>query len=692
MLSFDTETDLIAPANLAPALACLTWSDGEDADICHWSDSYRQCRDVLEKECTTANGPYDLAVIWANHRDLKELIWEGLVEGRYHDVLTRQKLMDIGAGCYRRVFRKLPGEEKARPLRYGLSDMHARYFGSFMEKDEWRLRYGELRQFPLSQWPQGAIKYATYDAVVTARVHDLQNAAAVEQGHTHNLWDEAAQVRAHWALHLASCWGFQTDLKQVERVIGQIDTEQPQLAKRLAAANLVRWEKNKFIRSEKLAKTMMYQAVGDAGELTDTGYKKVKSGELTKDAALRAGYIKIDEEWCEVSKSEDLIAYYQFRQNQLLRAKLGHIRTAAFYSLPIQTRFEVLMETGRTSSSEDKAIPNSMALQNPPKKPILASKVDRWNPKIGEPMVGEDGKLVGGMRECFVARPGCTLIACDYNQAELVSLAQVTYAAFGLSKMRELINAGMDLHVDFAKEIIALEQGRTLTYEEAYRLHDAKDPLMKARRSLAKGFNFGKPGGLGAESFQSYVRKAWGVEITFLQSKSLGIKWVNHFSEMREYFKWMSQLVEMGGGKADIQQFMTGRWRGRCFYTQACNTMFQGLTADAAKAAFFEVSRLCYTVKSSPLYGCRPLLFVHDEIIIEAPLEQAAEAAAELERVMVAVYQQYTPDVRIQASAHLMNRWSKDAQATYDERGKLVPWEPPQSEDEKAEWEELIAA
>jgi hypothetical protein len=656
MLAFDTETALIREAKLAPELACLTFSDGVGEDIIHWTEAEQIAGDLLEREVTTANGSYDLAVLWAAYPELKDLIWEGLVAGRYHDILLRQALMDIGAGCYRRVYRRLPGADKPTLLRYSLSDLHARYYGQSMEKDEWRLRYGELRPLPLSQWPQGAIKYATYDAVATARIHDLQDAAAIEQGRTHNLWDEPAQMRAAFALHLASCWGFRTDLRQVEKVIGQIDNEQPTLARKLLSVGLVRKKGDEYTRSEKMAKAMMYAAVGDAGELTDVGYKKVKAGLLTKAQGLAQGYIRIDEEWCEVSGDQNLIAYYQFRQNQLLRAKLTHIQTAAFHSLPIQTSFTTLMETGRTSSSENKLIKNSMALQNPPRK--------------------------GGMRECFVARPGCTLIACDYGQAELVALAQITYAAFGHSKMRDLINAGMDLHVDFAKEILAIETGRKMSYEEAWALHKAKDSTMRARRTLSKGFNFGKPGGLGAASFQSYVRKAWGVTLTFEQSKSLGYAWLKHFPEMREYFAWISSLVEVGGGRTDVQQYFSGRWRGRCFYTQAANTLFQGLTADAAKAAFFEVSRHCYTVRSSALYGCRPLLFLHDEVICEAPIAQASEAAVEMERLMVGVYQKYTPDVKIGADAHLMDRWSKDAEATHDERGKLVPWNPPQDADE----------
>ena len=687
MLSFDTETSPIAPANLAPELACISWSDGKDADLVHWRDAYPIARWILEQPAvTTANGPYDLAVLWAMFPDLRDLIWDGVVNGRFHDVLIRQKLMDIGAGIYRRVFRRFQGEEKARPLYYGLDDMHLRYYNQAMEKSEWRLRFGELRKlYPLSQWPDGSKRYATYDAIVTADVHDLQDAAALKQGHTHNLWDEQPQFRAAWALHLSSCWGFRTDLKQVERVIGQIDNEQPVFAKQLLAVDLVRKKSDGvYSRREKLAKQLMYQAVGDAGELTDTGYKRVKDGEMTKEQALQAGYIKIDEDWCEVSKDPNLITYYHFRQNQLLRAKLVHIQVAAFYSVPIQTSFETIVETGRTSSRENKLIPNSMALQNPPRKPLLDEK--------GKPLLDATGRPLGGMRECFVARPGCTLIAADFGQAELVALAQVTFATFGYSKMRDLINAGLDLHIDFAKEIIALERSYKMAYEEAYALHKSKDPYMKDRRTLSKGFNFGKPGGLGAASFQSYVRKAWGVEISFEQSKNLGRAWLKHFPEMKDYFQWIGGLIEQGGGKTAVQQYMSMRWRGACSYTQACNTLFQGLTADAAKAAFFEVSRLCYTVKSSMLYGCRPLLFLHDEILTEAPREQASDAAKEKEKVMKEVYSRFTPDVRIGVDAHLMDRWSKEAEAVHDERGKLVPWEPPQSEDERAEWAELLAA
>lgn len=700
--AWDTETAPMRAARLAPELACLTYSDGVSCDILHHTDPHLPdaAEWLLKGESITANGPYDLAVLWAHEPDLRDLIWEAISEGRVHDVIMRQKLIDLALGKLQRCFTRLPGAEKTTLLRYNLSDIRARDTGCHMEKDEWRLRYGELRKIPLEQWPAGAIHYATGDAVETHRAFHWQNTFVEQHDNSgrllDNLADSAAQVRGNWALHLMSCWGFATDLKRVEAVIADIDKEMPALAARLRAVDLVRPKGGKpHVRNMKLAKRMMYAAVGDAAELTKTGYKRVKAGDMNKAQALQAGYIQTTEEWCENSGYAALVDYYKFSQNQLLRAKLTSIRKAAIYSLPVQTGFDPLKETGRCSSREIKMIDNSMALQNPPRK--------------------------GGLRGCFTARSGCTLIATDYDQAELVALAEVTFQAFGYSKMRDLINTGKDLHVDFGSQVMTARTGQIITYEQAWAMHKAKggidlrngahvledmvdkiklvketgiDPLfmlMADMRTAAKAANFGYPGGLGWASFQSYARKAWGVELTAAQAKQLKKDWLRHFPEMADYFKWMGRLMENGGGTADVQQLFSNRWRGKCRYTAGCNTLFQGLTADAAKAALFEVSRACYTIKSSPLYGCRPVLFVHDEIITEARREQAAAAAVEQSRIMIEVYQRYTPNTKITAESHLMDYWSKDAEPEFDERGKLIPWEPPQQEDER--WEhELVAA
>ena len=81
----------------------------------------------------------------------------------------------------------------------------------------------------------------------------------------------------------------------------------------------------------------------------------------------------------------------------------------------VHSRFNVLVRTGRTSSSK----PN---IQNIP----------------------------GALRSMYIVPEGKVLCSIDYSQVELCTLAQHCYSMFGRSRMRELINAEIDLHAWFA--------------------------------------------------------------------------------------------------------------------------------------------------------------------------------------------------------------------------------------------------
>ena len=76
------------------------------------------------------------------------------------------------------------------------------------------------------------------------------------------------------------------------------------------------------------------------------------------------------------------------------------------------------------------------------------------------------------------------------------------------------------------------------------------------------------------------------------------------------------------------------------------------------------------------MFGSRPVAFLHDEIIIETPEENAASAADELSRIMIAEMRRYIPDVRVGASAYLSTLWSKKAGPVYNDAGDLIPWQP----------------
>jgi DNA polymerase-1 len=285
----------------------------------------------------------------------------------------------------------------------------------------------------------------------------------------------------------------------------------------------------------------------------------------------------------------------------------------------VHPRYNVLVSTGRTSCSK----PN---MQNPPR--------------------------AGGFRELFEPRPGYVYALCDYDQIELVALGQIHLWMFKTSAIADAVNEGRDLHL-----------------EVAARLNPDNPP---AYRQASKAANYGFAGGLGSGAFRQYAR-ASGVDISEDEAKEIRLAWLKTWPEMTKYFKHISNKTTWG--PCEITQFRSGRVRGGCAYTQAANTFFQGLVADGCKEALFNVSKACFIDQKSPLYGSRPVAFLHDEIILESPKGDARRAAGELQRIMIENMRRWIPDVKVSATAYLSTRWSKDAGPVYD-GGELIPWAP----------------
>ncbi|NCX48275.1 MAG: hypothetical protein EBW81_02015 [Gammaproteobacteria bacterium] len=156
-------------------------------------------------------------------------------------------------------------------------------------------------------------------------------------------------------------------------------------------------------------------------------------------------------------------------------------------------------------------------------------------------------------------------------------------------------------------------------------------------------------------------------------TRQLKDQWLSAYPEMRLYFDDVGALIGARGGRATVTHAVSGRLRGGCSFTAACNTFFQGLVADGAKRALYLLTRAAYAERYD--LHVRPVAFIHDEIIIECPEEQATEAAELLTRCMVEGMQAYTPDIPVVVEAAAMRRWYKDAAPVW--RGdRLMPWAP----------------
>lgn len=272
------------------------------------------------------------------------------------------------------------------------------------------------------------------------------------------------------------------------------------------------------------------------------------------------------------------------------------------------------------------------------------------------------------IRSCFVPRDGWVFAQADYDQLELRTLAQVCLVLLGESELAKVLNAGEDPHTAFAAEMLGI------SYREGCRLKDSKDPEFDKVRGAAKSANFGLPGGIGVPRFQSMAKKSYGVVLTLEQCADLKKSWFRRWPEMRKYFDYISSCQNPNTGLYDIRHVFTGRELGGATYTAACNALFQGLGADCAKNAGWLLQKACYVERSSPLFGSRPVNFIHDEYIVETPdCDNAHDAAHELARLMIEGANAFLPDVPATTEPILMRRWSKKAVAV-TQRGRLVPW------------------
>jgi hypothetical protein len=606
----DTETHLIAPGKLAPKLVCVQIAeDGGEVEIHLASDP--RTREVVAKafqafRIVGHNISFDLAVLCEAYPDLAPEVWRAYDEGRVCDTMIAAQLFDIAKG-----------ELKRARGSYSLKGLAQRFCDVEMLKgeDAWQLRYAELDGVPLDQWPEEAVTYAKLDVAATRKVW-------LVLGYNDSMSDGATriptfdvQVRAAWALHLASVWGMRCEGREVTRLVAHLNSVQNKLRHRLIESGLLR---DNGTRDDKAVRARA-EACG-AKKKTKGGQTSISAASLqdVDDAVLR-----------------DLATYQnagKVRSTYLPVVQRG-------VSEPIHARYG-LVESGRTSCSG----PN---LQNLPR--------------------------TGRVRECFVpSKPGYVFVAADYSVIELVCLAQVLVTWFGRenSEMARQLNAGRDLHLYTASSIL------DLTYEETLARYKAGDKAAKEARQLAKGLNFGIPGGLGAEKLRQLLR-GYGFEVTVERAQELKKLWLERFPEMGLYFSKIAGYANAVSGweteTFTMRHVSTGFVRGGLNYTAAANHQFQHLASYGAKRAVYSVQRSCFA-KQGPLANCRLVAFIHDELLLEVPEEKCDEAARELSSIMVVEFMHATPDVPVQAEALAMRRWCKDAKPQRDSTGKLIPW------------------
>ena len=217
------------------------------------------------------------------------------------------------------------------------------------------------------------------------------------------------------------------------------------------------------------------------------------------------------------------------------------------------------------------------------------------------PVRTEKGKV---FREVFVAQNNHRLLVADYNQIELRCIAH-------LSSDPGLINAfndGQDIH--------------TATAAQVFGVNDAD--VTKAQREKAKMVSYGLAYGMEAYGLAQRL----GIENK--EAAKILNDYFSAFPSVKEYMdKAVNQAKEKGftetlfGRKRKIPELKSSNSRVRgAAERQAMNAGIQGLAADIFKVALVNLNK---RLKDDNLDSAI-ILQVHDEVILECPMDELAHA------------------------------------------------------------------
>lgn len=749
--SVDSETHLISPGCLAPRAVCYSTAErvperGIVTNLVLRDDGLPILHDVLTKPwfiLVGANLPYDFGVACAEDPSLVPLVFDAYAAGRVSCVQTLQKLMDVALGM--RKWRRIGG--RVERASYGLDDLVQLYFGEHMEKvDTWRLRYSELDGVPIEEWPEDAKTYAIGDAVQALRVREAQEKEIVE------LWGElpnqAEQQRAAWALHLMSMWGVRADRFGVEKfeascrehiakmhsvlidrcqhcsaLLEDHDDEgcrDAQLAAADDATKLAkaqerdgRWENSGIFRREKRCKAKGcglkladHVGVDCPGKFTSRSIREIQRRIVEGCARLQVqvpmtdpstkfpqGQVQTDRDAILLVAEEDplLVVLSDEMVFQKMYDQWGPVGRAAV-ERPVCPRYNVLVDTGRTSCSGDRE-QKSSNFQNPNRK--------------------------GDVRQMFVPRPGWVFLSTDADAVEGRGHAQDCLDMGIRSRMAEAFveqaqSGGPDIHEILGASIIGVSP---FVVQQGVR---EGDKACEEARQFAKVPQYGFIGGLGADAFVAYAAgmidyeefvKWFGGEPGKQRRRGKEIReaWFAAWPENRAYFERIGEMLRpFPRGEGVVRHFMSGRIRGGSRFTGTANGFMQGRVADAMKDVLWNLATECYTGRCtsvhqhggsatctheglSVMHGSRPNFFLHDEPITEVREDGLeSDRATRQQQIMVENLQKWMPAIPCSSTPVLMRRWHKGVKPV-KVNGRLVPSRPVKDDAGKTRWVHDVA-
>ncbi len=246
-------------------------------------------------------------------------------------------------------------------------------------------------------------------------------------------------------------------------------------------------------------------------------------------------------------------------------------------------------------------------------------RLSSTNPNLQNiPIRKEDGRE---LRKLFIAREGNTLIDADYSQIELRLLAHFSDCKVLIQAYRD----GEDVHAATAARVFGVPLNE----------------VTKSMRGRAKTINFGIIYGMGKFGLAKDLGCSQNEAQDFIDKYfALHPEVKDFMNENVRFAKENGFVTTILGRKRYIPEIKSSNKNIRSFGERAAMNMpLQGSSADIIKIAMLRVAKRIETDS----FHSKLVLQVHDELVLDAPLEESDRAAQMLKEEMEQAIQLKVP-------------------------------------------------
>ncbi len=727
-IAFDTETELIEDERVIPRLALAAVSDGNQHLLIHPD----RLGDFLDAHCDEHfvghNIQFDFWVVDQHFREAGHpalrVLWDACDQGRLHDTMILDMLIQLATSKYRKVLRSGSRDEtKVYPGK--LSDLAADYTTWSLDKDDMhRERFGELVGVPIEKLREadpGFFGYAILDVAATYHLYPALTKAALELmtdcgfGKSSERYEirpdaiqkfgylsEVIQTKASIVLAHMFRRGVSTDLAGVRALAERNKARVEELTRELQHSypNALAYGKDGQVQLTPKSRTPSLGRKRLATILQSVAEEIQGNGQPVQipiSEGKSKGISQSTKSW------QKLVPRHRFLQIWTEMKRLEKLQgLVTMLDAPtLHCQYSLLTRTGRTACSKPRnaAIPG-VNLQQMPKQ--------------------------AEYRELFIPRsPGHQLFIADYSAIELRTLAAVCRAKFGQSRLADVLDQGGDPHVFTAAAI------QNMPLEHFMALKQMDPVRFRQGRQAAKAINFGVPGGLGANALRAYAEANYAVALTEAEASAFRSKLISEiYPELNDVNGYLAdpamanlarnlrvpednlwdtfdrskkrssiaargvsnviagrsqaslgyqqrvwrglcrllrlhgdvdrgvlEAIMSGAGSPALHDrlyhqkvaTLTGRVRDGVRFTDSKNTPFQSLAADGAKLALWNLLYAGFDV-----YG-----FVHDEILIDLPVEASESEGREIRDIMVRSMEEVLEGIPADCAWKICPRWAK---------------------------------